>query len=315
MTQMATTIRRKSEEILARLNERGHRGRIVSLQHLHILQEGIENPHRNGLLDNSFYQDWLSGFVFDLPESLPDAKSMIVVAVSQPQTRITFTWRSRSVYTIVPPTYLHFNQSDQQIEDLLKSHLNKQGYRVVRATLPVKLLAACSGMASYGKNNITYIQGMGSFIRLTAFYSDIPCLDDNWQDPQMMEACSHCTACLHSCPTSAIQPDRFLLHAERCLTYHNEKPAGISFPNWIDPGWHNCLVGCLRCQIICPQNRKLLDWIDEGVSFSQKETELLMLGAQQDQLPPVTWNKLVQWDLVDLLDAIPRNLAIFLNRI
>jgi len=313
--RISTTLQGKVEEILAQLKDCGYRGQIVSIQHLHALKEGVEGPHRNRLLDETFYQEWLSGFNYNTPESLPDAKSIIVIAVPQPQTRITFIWKSRSMYAIVPPTYLHASQINQQLEDLLGIILGRQGYRVVQATLPVKLLAVCSGMASYGRNNITYIEGMGSFYRLVTFYSDFPCQDDNWLEPQMMGACSQCYACQHNCPAGAIQPDRFLLHAERCLTYHNEKPGNVSFSSWIDPGWHNCLVGCLYCQKICPQNRHLLDWIEDGASFTQEETKILMLRAQRDLLSPVTWRKLEQWDLVSLLDVLPRNLNVLLDRI
>lgn len=51
-------------------------------------------------------------------------------------------------------------------------------------------------------------------------------------------------ACLIECPTGAIGKDRFLLHAERRLVFHNERPAGVPFPDWIDPAWHNALFGC-----------------------------------------------------------------------
>jgi hypothetical protein len=55
------------------------------------------------------------------------------------------------------------------------------------------------------------------------------------------------------CPTAAIKPDQFLLHAEYCLTFHNEKRG--EFPEWIGTPAHHCLVGCMRCQIICPENK------------------------------------------------------------
>ena len=25
-------------------------------------------------------------------------------------------------------------------------------------------------------------------------------------------------------------------------------------PSWVEPGWHTCAVGCLRCQQACPEN-------------------------------------------------------------
>ena len=129
----------------------------------------------------------------------------------------------------------------------------------------------------------------------------------------MMETCQNCSACLRHCPVSAIPSERFLLRAERCITFHNEKPGDVPFPAWIDPSWHNCLVGCLHCQRVCPENREFLHWVEERVEFSQEETALLLQGVALDQLPPATAKKLEQSDMVELLDVLPRNLGVFLK--
>jgi epoxyqueuosine reductase len=171
-----------------------------------------------------------------------------------------------------------------------------------------------SGLGAYGKNNICYVDGMGSFHRPVAFYSDFPCQEDNWQEVHMMEACQRCSACLRKCPTGAITSERFLLHAERCITFRNEKPGDVPFPKWIDPSWHNCLVGCLDCQAICPQNRDVLQWIDAGAEFSQEETALFLEGVPLDQLPAATVKKLQHFDMVEYLDLFPRNLRVFFER-
>jgi len=155
---------------------------------------------------------------------------------------------------------------------------------------------------------------MGSFHRLVSFYSDFPCHVDIWQKPRMMESCRNCSACLRACPTGAIASERFLLYAERCITFHNEKPGNIPFPAWIDPAWHDCLVGCLHCQRVCPQNRDFLQWVKEGPEFSQEETILLLQRVILDQLPTPTVKKLEQSDMVDFLDIFPRNLSVLLSK-
>jgi len=296
------------------LEERGYKGRIVSTRHLGKLREEIEAQYRQRLFDEEFYHERLTSFTFSPPESLPDARSLIVVAVPQPQIRITFTWDGERVPAMVPPTYLHWRETDRQVEGLLAETLSPQGYRVAQAVLPEKLLAVHSGLGAYGRNNICYVEGMGSFHRPTVVYSDVPCQEDNWQELRMMESCQKCSACLRRCPTGAITAERFLFHAERCITFRNEKPGDVPFPAWLDPSWHNCLVGCLRCQSICPQNDDVLQWVEEGTEFSQEETALLLQGVALDQLPTETVAKLQQSDLVDLLDIIPRNLGVLLNR-
>lgn len=97
-----------------------------------------------------------------------------------------------------------------------------------------------------------------------------------------------------------------LLHAERCITFHNENPH--EFPDWLDSAGHDCLVGCLHCQRVCPQNRDVWHWIEEGGEFSSQETALLLADAALERLPAETVQKLEQNDLVGLLDVLPRNL-------
>jgi epoxyqueuosine reductase len=174
-------------------------------------------------------------------------------------------------------------------------------------------LAARSGLGAYGRNNVCYVEGLGSFHRPVALISDLPCPEDTWQEARMMERCQTCQACIRACPTGAITAERFLLHAERCLTFRNEKPGSVPFPAWVDPAWHNCLVGCMICQRVCPENKEVLGWIEEGAEFSQEETALLLEGVPSDQLPDALTEKLAQWDLVDLLDILPRNLGAFLR--
>jgi epoxyqueuosine reductase len=303
-----------TSELVRQLEERGYKARIVSIQHLQELQQGIEGYYRQDLIDAELYQEYLTSFTFSIPNSLPHARSLIIVAVPQPQTRVTFAWNGKSIPVIVPPTYLHSKRTDKQVEDLLGEILGRHGYRVTQARLPQKLLAVHSGLGAYGKNNICYVDGMGSFHRPVAFYSDFPCQEDNWQEVHMMEACQRCSACLRKCPTGAITSERFLLHAERCITFRNEKPGDVPFPKWIDPSWHNCLVGCLDCQTICPQNRDVLQWIDEGAQFSQEETALFLEGVSLDQLPAATVKKLQHFDMVEYLDLFPRNLHVFFER-
>jgi len=303
-----------TDELFQQLEVRGYQGRIVSIKHLHDLRWEIESQYRQGLFDEEFYRERLTGFEFGLPDSLPEARSLIVVAVPQPQVRVTFTWKGKTLPLIVPPTYLHWRKADEQVERLLGQILAPQGYQVAQAALPKKLLAVHSGLGAYGRNNVCYVDGMGSFHRLVALYSDFPCQEDNWSELRMLESCRNCSACLHSCPTAAITSERFMLRAERCITFHNEKPGDVSFPTWLDPSWHSCLVGCLHCQRVCPQNRDFLQWVEGGPEFSQQETALLLEGVPLDQLPTATVEKLKQFDMIDLLDVLPRNLGVFLER-
>jgi epoxyqueuosine reductase len=296
------------------LEKSGFQGRLVAIHHLSDIQARYEEYYKQSLFNEEFYREWLNEFVFRPPDQLPYVRSIIVIAYPHPHTRITFTWNGKSITVTIPPTYLNGDQDDQRLYDHLSGTLEPFGYHLAGALIPKKLLAVCSGLGYYGKNNLCYVEGMGSFIRLVAFYSDIPCKEDNWQEPRMLEACLRCNACGNRCPTGAISTDRFLLRAERCITYHNEKPGSVTFPAWLNPTWHNCFVGCLICQRTCPQNRDYLHNLEEGPTFSQEETAQLLKGLDIDQLPATLVDKLSYADLVKFLDIFSRNLRALLER-
>jgi epoxyqueuosine reductase len=303
------------EEVYSSLAECGYRGRIVSIHHLHELQEEIEGRKMQGQFDKGYFQDCLAWFDFQIPDSLKKAKSIIVVAVPRPQTQVSFTFNGETKAITLPPTYLGYDGIRKKAEALISNILSKKGYRIESTKIPLKLLAVRSGLGSYGRNNVCYVQGMGSFLELVAVYTDMPCHKDSWRETKMMESCKNCFACQKNCPTGAITTDRFLLHAERCLVFHNEKKGDIPFPDWIDPSWHNCIIGCLHCQRICPQNKDLLQWFEGNVEFSQKETTLLLKGVPREQLHAETAKKLQHLNLLDNIGILPRNLGVFFKKI
>lgn len=299
------------KELLRPLSRRGYRARVVSVEHLPALQAEIQERLRQGALDPEFYQLRLSWFKFQLPEDLPHAQSLIVVAVPRPSTQATFTWNKRRRSLLLPPTYTAYDEITQQVENLVGALLTKSGYRVAKTGLPLKLLAARSGLTQYGRNNIGYAPGMGSFLQLVAVYSDMPCPEDTWQEAQMMPACEHCELCRKACPTGAIPSDRFLLRAERCIVFHNERPGTIPFPSWMDPSWHNCVLGCMRCQRVCPVDKTFLRWLGKREAFSERETALLLNGVPREKLPAKTLAKLQHLSIAEDLDKLPRNLSVF----
>jgi epoxyqueuosine reductase len=288
--------------------------RIVSASHLHQLQKEIESLHSRKLLDDQFYKDRLAWFNFQLPEDLPKAQSLIVVAVPRPQTRAIFIWNGQRHPLILPPTYTAYDDITRQVENLLAKMLGERGCKSTGTALPLKLLAARSGLVQYGRNNICYIPGLGSFLQLVAVYSDVPCEEDSWQETTMMKSCEKCELCRRACPTGAISSDRFLLRAERCIVYHNEKKGDVPFPDWMAPSWHNCIVGCMLCQRVCPQNKEVIQWTGEEEEFSEKETALMLKGEPHDKLSGTTLRKLERLGLADYLDNLPRNLGIFFKK-
>ena len=293
------------------LEEKGYKGKIVSAKHIPELIQDVRKHHEAKLLNLDFYEEYKSYFEFKPDVDFADIKSLFIISVPQPQYESIFHWNNKKISLLIPPTYLYGRKVIDQMIEFLSKILKPGGYNVAYAMLPQKTLAVRSGLAEYGRNNITYIPGTGSFHRLTTLYSDFPTEEDNWQELQMMEMCKECSACTRKCPTGTIPTDRFLLRVERCITFHNEHPPEISFPDWIDPTWHNCLVGCLYCQKVCPANKKVINWIEPGPEFSEEETKLILNGQNLDQLPIKTKKKIEQYDLVNYYEVLPRNLSHF----
>ncbi len=201
------------------------------------------------------------------------------------------------------------------IEQIISSQLRPKSCSVTRAYLPLKLLAVQSGLGGYGRNNICYVPGMGSFFQLAVYYSNMQARTDLWQEPKTMPNCENCHACHLNCPTRAISSDRFLLNAEKCLVFHNEKRGNIPFADWINPSWHNCLIGCMRCQSICPLNKDFRNWIGEKEEFSEEETKMILKAVTRDQFLPATKTKLQNLSLWDDVDVLPRNLGVLLKKV
>jgi epoxyqueuosine reductase len=296
--------------IHSELELKGYKGRIIPIQHLVEIKREIEVQHRQGMFDENLYLERLIRYSIGSLESSLDARSIIITAAPQPQQIITFGYRGRVHRITLPPTYSE--RTDEIIEEIVKGILRPEGFDLYSAPVPEKLAAVHSGLAKYGKNNIVYIEGMGSFFRLRAFLSNLTVAEDEWSDIKILDLCSTCNACIKKCPTGAITPDRFLVKAERCLTYHNERLG--RFPNWIKPSWHKCIMGCMDCQLVCPENKKIINWLEDSEQFSEKETELMLGNTPGNELPVQTVDKFRRLYLWDDMDLVRRNLQVLIKQ-
>jgi hypothetical protein len=138
--------------ICSKLEERGYRGTVLSIEHVAQLKYEIEECLSQRKIDAGLYEKCLTHFKFDVTTSLPRACSIIITAAPQPQRKITFHFNEQTYPVVIPPTY--YADTDSQIRNMLQNILNSNDYHLYPAALPLKLLAVYSGMARYGKNNI-----------------------------------------------------------------------------------------------------------------------------------------------------------------
>jgi epoxyqueuosine reductase len=280
----------------------------VSVEHLGDLQEDFDRLNRIGVLSNhKTYRYYLSNKEFVIPETLPDAKSLIILATSTRMMYANFHLNGRIFNIMIPPPYYDDGLTFEDLEGLVLNVIIKNtGYDIVEARnqLHLKILAVRSGLGRYGRNNICYIDGMGSFFSLHAFYTNYKMKHDSWYDLKMLDQCENCTYCIKNCPTNAIRGDPFVLDAGKCLSLYNEIDG--EFPKWMGMDFHNALMGCMKCQYFCPGNREEIKKSGRFEDVSEEETKMLLNGDFNDSLISSLSFKIKMFDPSDGLRFLPR---------
>jgi epoxyqueuosine reductase len=298
-----------ASSVLQTMKESGWAARLSQAERRFDLWSELEERIVRGELDDSFADQRVRLFGKPTADAPNWARSILLVAIPDPAMKIRFGWLGREVAVTVPPTFLHAeNAGEPRVQALLEESMGIGAVRAETASVPKKLLAARSGLARYGRNNVTYIEGLGSYYRLSALYTDIPCDTDTWRRSEMLDSCESCGACIRACPTGAIDPERFLVHAERCITYWQEKPGDVPYPDGLDFSWQDQFIGCMRCQAACPHNQGLLKVEEAAPPFAEEETAKFLRGVTIDDLAPETIEKLKRHDILDYLEVLPRNL-------
>ena len=287
------------------------RFRTVSLAHLEELRDEFQRWRQEGTIGKKFYEQNYGFFEFGLDKIPFRPRSMIIIGIPQGIIPLTWWYQGKAHQVILPPTY-RFSRDRARCLEILSRVFQSEGCNVARAVLPYKLLAVHSGLGRYGRNNLCYVEGLGSFVRLEAFYIDHTFPNDDWQEKKPLERCTGCTLCMNRCPTHCIPSDRFLVHADQCLTYFNEFED--PFPAWVPPRSHNALVGCLRCQEVCPENHAVVHRREEGVTFTETETDMILRGVPKESLPQELLAKLRDLNIDEYYSVLPRNLAVLLKK-
>jgi epoxyqueuosine reductase len=291
--------------------------RTISVEHFPELQADIDLLKEKDMLSNhKTYLGYISKLHFSLLEDFPTAKSVIILAVFSPLAKTRFEWQGKSHEVLIPPQYNGNGVSPEEIQKMIQRDILKDpGFTIKRAKrLHLKLLAVRSGLAQYGRNNISYIDGMGSFHYLYAFFTDYEFDKDHWTNIEMMPICEKCQICRKNCPTGAIQEVKFVIDAGKCITLYNELSG--TFPSWITPESHNALMGCLKCQLYCPVNQKVRKKFEQFPDITEEETALILSQGDDHVLLASLVEKLKLFSLQNVevhLSTLSRNLEVLLN--
>lgn len=239
-------------------------------------RDEIRRRKEDGEFDEAFYAVALgSGFRYASSGEVEPVRSILVLAIPRPAHLLRFETPEGPLDAVIPPTYVFYREFARGIREEIQAVAGDR-VRLESMSAPHKLVAARTGLVVYGRNNITYTRDFGSYQQLVAFLTDIEAGDAVAQSrpPSMMEECGDCRICRNACPTGAIGSDRFLLHAERCVTFLNEYPD--PWPEWVPARAHNALEGCMRCQELCPMNRGKLRYERLPEDFGADETRTIL---------------------------------------
>lgn len=295
--------------------QRGYRVGLAGISLLEAVREKLAKRREKGEFAPGFFEENLSVFRYLEGVSMPRPESIIVVAVPSPAHILKFELEAGLVETILPPTYVRYRSLFESVRKDLADNVLGRDANVETVQAPLKSLAVCLGLASYGKNNITYIPELGSYFQLAGYVTDIPLKTtaDDIQLERKLGLCASCRVCLKACPTGAITEDRFLIHAERCYTLRSESSQPI--PPDVEPPSPDCLIGCLKCQELCPANKGLLKKEVADVSFTKEETlALLEDGDFQDE--DIARSIQAKFGALALSESVPifrRNLRLLLR--
>lgn len=309
-----------TNEFINKIESYGFKVKIVSIKHIKEIQADIEKINNQYKDVDTSIGKYLNEFDYNPIKKFAEAKSIIVIAVPQPMNRIYFTLGGKKRPVIMPPMYL-LNSSIEleekhkkigEVTSIIENILSDKNLKVEKINLPCKLIASRSGLAEYGKNNICYINNESSFYWMGVYISDMPCEEDSWQKSKIMDICTKCDLCSKNCPTGAIENNRFLIHASKCITLQNESEK--DFPLWLNTKSHNSIIGCMRCQIVCPINKNQINNIEDLSEFDENETKMILSKAPLSEFSDTTYKKLDLINFIEYYNILARNLNVLIGK-
>ena len=286
----------------------------ISVDHIDELQGFIDQLDRDGKLsDQKTYREYITSARYALPDDFPEAKSIIVFALYVKLMKATFHLNGEACDVLIPPQYYGLELPPDAAATIVKREiLPDPEHRLERLRHGfLKLLAVRSGLARYGRNNISYVEGMGSFLMHVAFVTDYE-FPDEWTDSGTMPQCDSCRICLENCPTGAIREDEFVIDAGKCIPLYNEVPG--DFPDWLPTDVHNATIGCMRCQLPCPANREVVADAGRLPDITEQETRVILGELADDEALKSAGEKL-RIDLTEeeTFQTISRNMRALLR--
>jgi len=299
------------------LNNLRIKHKVISVKRLLELQADIDKTEQDGKLSNhKVFRYYISNFKFQVPENFPEAKYIVVLAIEHNLAKVNFQVNGQKLEIILTSPYHKLGASVEELGELVEREIVKEaGFKVEHnRAMHLKLLAVRSGLGRYGRNNICYVDGLGSFLSLYTFFTDYDFQIDNWHDLRVLDECEDCTICFDNCPTNAISEENFVIDIEKCIPLYNEIQG--EFPEWLQSDVHSSLMGCIKCQKPCPANKEAVKKMLQLEDITEEETKMILDGKNVESLTRSIGRKLKLFDDSSadyFLPVIKRNLEVLLN--
>jgi epoxyqueuosine reductase len=191
--------------------------------------------------------------VFQPGDFLDNAAAIVVIAINYYFGRINLPGappRGEIMnFYVVPENLTYLAAHTQRVIGFL----TERGYAAMQLAtgIPVKQMAARSGIGAYGKNAVIQTPNMGSWIGLTMVITDAPLEPGK----PLGDPCETCNLCQKACPTGALD-EPYQCDIERCLTLHMLHNKN-DIPREMREKAGTCIAHCNICLDACPKNKKL----------------------------------------------------------
>lgn len=275
--------------------------RIIEIDRINDIKNEvkIQQSQHQELSNYNHYAD--TSYDFSILDN-SSIKSIFITATSSPFYVLRL---NNSIDLRIPPIYGNRSKIVNESKHITETVFPKFGFKTYPVYLPKKLIAAHCGLANYGNNGITYIKEFGSYFRLTMFASDYESgYKSVWNDISLMKSCQKCGRCIQICPVAALEKGTAWVNTNRCLTRFNEQPG--EFPEWILDDYHNSLVGCSKCQEICPQNYKKANEVI--ITVGDEIIKMIMNVENYDDLDQTTKQLLSELSIDRYFKVLQRNI-------
>lgn len=290
----------------------------MSVDRFPALQKEYAAARGNRQLGGSkLYLDQIAPLKFEVPRDFGGARSVVVVAAYSKNMYATFRLNGNAYRVMVPFQYYEDDLNAAKLGAIVQADIIKTPKRRVvdvSQQVPLKLLAARSGLGRYARNGLVFVDGMGSYNVLYAFLTDHAFAEDNWTELQILDECNRCHACERSCPTRCITRWSYSVNIDRCLTLFNEN-AG-EFPNYVLGSMHHALMGCMKCKAPCPVNEGIAELSGNLEEITEEETRKILNGTVDEALLASLRRKLRQFRPLASKDQLPilkRNLGVLVR--